>query len=72
MTILCFVTALGLVLFHHMDGIFWGSPALANFLALVLVLMGVVSQIIPIKGEEIQGEPNPHHLMKLRREREEE
>ena len=72
MTILCFVTAIGLVLFHYSGGVFWGSPALANFLALVLILMGVVSQIIPINGEEIQGEPNPHHLMKMRREREEE
>jgi len=72
MTILCFVTAMGLVLFHYSGGVFWGSPALANFLALVLILMGVVSQIIPINGEEIQGEPNPHHLMKMRREREEE
>jgi len=34
--------------------------------------MGLTSQIIPINGEEIQGEPNPHHLMKLRRERDEE
>ncbi|MBA46040.1 MAG: hypothetical protein CMB31_05580 [Euryarchaeota archaeon] len=70
MSFLCMVTAIGLVLFHFLGGTFWGSPPLANFLALVLVLMGIVSQIIPINGEEIQGEPNPHHLMKLRRERE--
>ncbi len=72
MTFLCLITALGLVLFHFLGGIFWGSPALANFLALVLILMGFVSQIIPINGEEIQGEPNPHHLMKLRKERDSE
>jgi len=35
-------------------------------------VMGVVGQIIPIRGEEIQGEPNPHHLMKARKERESE
>ena len=72
MTFLCIITAVGLALFHQLGGIFWGSPPLANFLVLILVLMGIVSQIIPINGEEIQGEPNPHHLMKLRREREEE
>jgi hypothetical protein len=72
MTFLCFITAVGLVFFHFQGGVFWGSPPLANFLALVLLVMGIASQIIPIRGEEIQGEPNPHHLMKLRREREEE
>ena len=72
MTILCFLTAIGLVVFHFSGGLFWGSPPMANFLALVLVVMGLTSQIIPIKGEEIQGEPNPHHLMKIRRERDSE
>jgi len=72
MTLLCFLTAIGLVFFHFSGGVFWGSPPMANFLALVLVVMGLTSQIIPIKGEEIQGEPNPHHLMKIRRERDSE
>jgi len=66
------LTAIGLVVFHFSGGLFWGSPPMANFLALVLVVMGLTSQIIPIKGEEIQGEPNPHHLMKIRRERDSE
>ncbi|MDP6856694.1 MAG: hypothetical protein QGH13_04085 [Candidatus Thalassarchaeaceae archaeon] len=72
MTLLCLLTAVCLVVFHFSGGVFWGSPPMANFLALVLVVMGLTSQIIPINGEEIQGEPNPHHLMKLRRERGEE
>lgn len=71
-TLLSFLTAVGLVLFDYLGGEFWDSEPLANFLAFILVVMGVVSQIIPIKGEEIQGEPNPHHLMQARRQRESE
>ena len=72
MTVLCFLTAVGLVVFDRLGGEFWDSEPMANFLAFILVVMGVVGQIIPIRGEEIQGEPNPHHLMKARRERESE
>ena len=56
----------------QVGGEFWDSEPMANFLAFILVVMGVVGQIIPIRGEEIEGEPNPHHLMKARRERESE
>ena len=71
-TFLCFLTAFGLIVFDHLGGEFWETEPLASFLALLLVILGVVGQIIPIKGEEIQGEPNPHQLMKARRERDSE
>ena len=59
MTFLCIITAIGLALFHQLGGIFWGSPPLANFLVLVLVLMGIVSQIIPINGCLLYTSPSP-------------
>ncbi len=71
-TLLCFLTAAGLIIFDRLGEEFWDTEPLANFLALMLVILGIVGQIIPIRGEEIQGEPNPHHLMKARKERESE
>ncbi len=66
MTIISFLTALGLFWFHYAGGAFWGSPMLARPLALLLIVFGIASRF-PLKGVEIQGEPNPHQIMKLRR-----
>jgi hypothetical protein len=48
----------------------FGSANMARILAVVCIAVGI-SATMNIKGEEIQGEPNPHKLMKARKEREE-
>ncbi len=70
MTIISFLTAIGLFWFHYAGGAFWGSEMLARPLALLLIVFGIASRF-PLKGVEIQGEPNPHQIMKLRRAEEE-
>ena len=66
MTLICFVTAVGLFWFHSAGGAFWGSPILARPLAIVLILFGIASRF-PMKGVEIQGEPNPQQNNRMRR-----
>ena len=67
MSLICIATAAGLFWFHSAGGAFWGSQMLARPLALVLIVFGIASRF-PLKGVEIQGEPNPHQIMKMRRE----
>ncbi|MBO58052.1 MAG: hypothetical protein CMA77_03540 [Euryarchaeota archaeon] len=70
MTILCFGAAVSLFALYYTGGSIFGSANLARILAVVCIAVGI-SATMNIKGEEVQGEPNPHHLMKARKEREE-
>ena len=71
MTILCFSAALSLFGLYFAGGNLFGSANFARVLAVVCIAVGV-SAGMNIKGEDIQGESNPHDLMKMRRESEEE
>ena len=70
MTILCFGAAASLFALYFAGGSMFGSANMARILAVVCIAVGI-SATMNIKGEEIQGEPNPHKLMKARKEREE-
>ena len=70
MTILCFAAAISLFALYYAGGSIFGSANMARVLAVVCIAVGI-SATMNIKGEEVQGEPNPHHLMKARKEREE-
>lgn len=71
MVILCFGAAISLFGLHYSGGSVFGSFMLARVLAVVCIAVGL-SASLNIKGKEVQGEPNPHQLMKARRERKEE
>jgi len=70
MTILCFSAAISLFGLYFAGGNLFGSANFARVLAVVCIAVGV-SAGMNIKGEDIQGESNPHDLMKMRRESEE-
>ena len=68
MTILCFSAAISLFGLYYAGGSMFGSTNMARVLAVVCIALGI-SATMNIKGEEVQGEPNPHQLMKARKER---
>lgn len=70
MTIICFTAAVSLFALHYVGGSIFGSTNMARVLAVICIAIGI-SATMNIKGEEIQGEPNPHQLMKERKERDE-
>ena len=70
MAILCFSAAISLFGLYFAGGNLFGSANFARVLAVVCIAVGV-SAGMNIKGEDIQGESNPHDLMKMRRESEE-
>ncbi len=65
MTWLCFGSAALLFSLHLAGGALFGSTNLPRVLAVVCVAVGV-SASLNIKGKEIQGEPNPHHIRRAR------
>ena len=68
MSILCFGAAVSLFALYFAGGSIFGSANMARIFAVVCIALGI-SATINIKGEEVQGEPNPHKLMKARKER---
>lgn len=70
MTILCFGAAISLFGLYFAGGNLFGSANFARVLAVVCIAVGV-SAGMNIKGQDVQGESNPHDLMKMRRESEE-
>ncbi len=67
MTILCFTAAVSLFALYFAGGSLFGSPNLARILAVVSFAVGV-SATMNIKGKDVQGEANPHQMMRLKRE----
>jgi hypothetical protein len=70
MTILCFGAAISLFGLYFAGGDLFGSANFARVLAVVCIAVGI-SAGMNIKGEDVQGESNPHDMMKMRRESEE-
>lgn len=71
MTILCFAAAGSLMALYFAGGDIFGSANSARVLAVVTFVVGI-SASLNIKGHDVQGEANPHEMMKAKREAQEE
>ena len=62
---LCIISAIMLFLLHYLGGELWGSTNVARPFALVAIIVAI-SGMMNIKGKDVQGETNPHQIMKMR------
>ena len=69
--ILCVTSAVMLFALHYMGGDLWGSRNVARPFAVVALIVAGAG-MLNLKGIDIQGETNPHQIMKMRREEAEE
>ena len=70
--VLCVTSAFLLVLLHHLGGELWGSRNIALPFALTALIVAAAGSL-NIKGQDVQGEINPHEIMRMRKhERDEE
>ena len=53
-----------------MGGELWGSRNVARPFALIAVIVAITG-MLNIKGKDVQGESNPHQIMKMRAEQKE-
>lgn len=67
--VLCFLSAVMLFSLHYSGGELWESRNVARPFAVFAVIFGL-SSMMSIKGTDVQGETNPHKIMKSRREEE--
>ncbi len=68
---LCVTSAVMLFALHYMGGELWGSRNVARPFALVALIVAGAG-MLNIKGTDVQGETNPHQIMKMRRAEAEE
>ncbi|MBI88418.1 MAG: hypothetical protein CMB67_05280 [Euryarchaeota archaeon] len=66
---ICITSALLLFIIHYTGGEIWGSRKVARPSAAIAVIVALAS-MMNIKGRDVQGEANPHNIMKMRREEE--
>lgn len=66
---ICLASAALLFFLHYSGGEIWGSKNIARPFAVIAVIVAL-SSMMNIKGKDIQGESNPHKIMKARREEE--
>ena len=70
--VLCVTSAFLLVLLHYFGGELWGSRNVALPFALTALIVAAAGSL-NIKGQDVQGEINPHEIMRMRKhERDEE
>lgn len=62
---LCIISAIMLFLLHYLGGELWGSTNVSRPFAVIAVIVAI-SGMINIKGKDVQGETNPHQIMKMR------
>ena len=62
----CITSALLLTLFDFLGGELWGSSNVALPMALIAVVVAI-SASLNLKGKDVQGEANPHQIMKLKK-----
>ena len=62
---LCIISAIMLFLLHYLGGELWGSTNVARPFAVVAIIVAI-SGMMNIKGKDVQGETNPHQIMKMR------
>ena len=66
-SVICLSSAALLFALHYSGGEIWGSKNIARPFAVIAVTMAVAS-VMNIKGKDVQGEANPHNIMKARRD----
>ena len=62
---LCIISAIMLFLLHYLGGELCVSTNVARPFALVAIIVAI-SGMMNIKGKDVQGETNPHQIMKMR------
>ena len=63
---LCVISAILLFSLHSMGGELWGSRNVARPFAVAALIVAAAGSL-NIKGTDVQGETNPHQIMKMRR-----
>tara|TARA_B100000683_G_scaffold218870_1_gene215278 strand:+ start:290 stop:622 length:333 start_codon:yes stop_codon:yes gene_type:complete len=63
--VICLSSAALLFTLHYSGGEIWGSNNIARPFAVIAVTMAIAS-VMNIKGKDVQGEANPHNIMKGR------
>jgi hypothetical protein len=66
-SVICLSSAALLFALHYSGGEIWGSKNIARPFAVIAVMMAVAS-VMNIKGKDVQGESNPHSIIKARRD----
>jgi len=64
---ICLTSAALLFSLHYSGGEIWGSKKIARPFGAIAVMMALAS-VMNIKGKDVQGEANPHKIMKTRKE----
>ena len=64
---MCLISAVMLFALHGYGGELWGSRNIARPFAVIAVIVALAS-VMNIKGKDVQGEANPHKIMKARKE----
>lgn len=62
---LCITSAIMLFILHHLGGELWGSSNVARPFAITAIIVAITG-MLNIKGKDVQGETNPHQIMKMR------
>lgn len=62
---LCISSAIMLFILHYSGGELWGSTNVARPFAIISIIVAVTG-MLNIKGTDVQGETNPHQIMKMR------
>jgi len=65
--ILCVSAAIMLFALHYMGGELWGSQNVARPFAIIALIVAAAGSL-NIKGRDVQGEINPHQIMRMRRD----
>jgi hypothetical protein len=60
---ICLASAALLFSLHYSGGEIWGSEKIARPFAVIAAMMALAS-VMNIKGKDVQGEANPHKIMK--------
>jgi len=69
--ITCITSAILLFTLHYMGGELWGSRNVSRPFALAALVVAFAS-MMNIKGKDVQGEINPHEIMRMRKDSDED
>ena len=64
--VLCVTSAILLFSLHHLGGELWGSRNVAIPFAMTALIVAAAGSL-NIKGQDVQGEINPHEIMRMRK-----
>ncbi len=69
--VLCVASAILLFSLHYLGGELWGSRNVALPFALTALIVAAAGSL-NIKGQDVQGEINPHEIMRMRKQEKED